>query len=128
MSEITFTFISEVNGGKIFLQLPVYNKTYNTHYSHIIIFSSISNDIYIFILILQQQSTTLFTISFMKILTFYIYILIFNTLLWLQKQMLIKMVIDSSHEIKLGLNPESARIFNRCLTKEYINEYNGTCK
>jgi hypothetical protein len=38
--------------------------------------------------------------------------------------MLIKMVIDSSHEIKLGLNPESARIFNRCLTKEYINEYN----
>jgi type I restriction enzyme R subunit len=41
------------------------------------------------------------------------------------EKLLIQMVIGSFSKSKIALNPESARYINNCLTKEYMNEYQG---
>jgi len=41
------------------------------------------------------------------------------------EKLLIKMIIDSFSNNKIELDSESALFINSCLTKEYLNEYNG---
>jgi len=41
------------------------------------------------------------------------------------EKLLIQMVIGSFSKSKIALNPDSARYINNCLTKEYMNEYQG---